>query len=71
MEFRFSEQALAFERAVDDFLAVEWSPEVRRRLDASPDRYAMEREFRRKLAERGWLTMSWPREYGGQERSYE
>ena len=71
MEFRFSEQALAFEREVDDFLAVEWSPEVRRRIDAAPDRYAMEREFRRKLAERGWLTMSWPREYGGQERSYE
>ncbi|MXY36675.1 MAG: acyl-CoA dehydrogenase, partial [Dehalococcoidia bacterium] len=71
MEFRFSEQALAFEREVDDFLAVEWSPEVRRRIDASPDRYAMEREFRRKLADKGWLTMSWPREYGGQERSYE
>ncbi|MXW25025.1 MAG: acyl-CoA dehydrogenase [Dehalococcoidia bacterium] len=71
MEFRFSEEALAFEREVDDFLAVEWSPEVRRALDASPDRYAGEREFRRKLAEKGWLTMSWPREYGGQERSYE
>ena len=71
MEFRFSEQALAFEREVNDFLAVEWSAEVRRRIDAAPDRYAVEREFRRKLAERGWLTMSWPREYGGQERSYE
>ena len=71
MEFRFSEQALAFEREVNDFLAVEWSAEVRHRIDAAPDRYAMEREFRRKLAERGWLTMSWPREYGGQERSYE
>ncbi|MYH67101.1 MAG: acyl-CoA dehydrogenase [Dehalococcoidia bacterium] len=71
MEFRFSEEALAFEREVDEFLSVEWSPEVRRRVDASPDRYAMEREFRRKLAEKGWLTLSWPREYGGQERSYE
>ncbi len=71
MEFRFSEQALAFEREVEDFLAVEWSPEVRRALDASPDRYVVEREFRRKLADKGWLTMSWPREYGGQERSYE
>ena len=71
MEFRFSEQARAFEREVNDFLAVEWSAEVRRRIDAAPDRYAMEREFRRKLAKRGWLTMSWPREYGGQERSYE
>ncbi len=71
MEFRFSEEALAFEREVEDFLAVEWSAEVRRALDASPDRYPAERAFRRKLAEKGWLTMSWPREYGGQERSYE
>ena len=71
MEFLFSEQALAFEREVEDFLAVEWSPEVRRALDASPDRYVIEREFRRKLADKGWLTMSWPREYGGQERSYD
>ena len=23
----------------------------------------------RKLAERGWLGMSWPKEYGGQEKS--
>ncbi|MEM7536995.1 MAG: acyl-CoA dehydrogenase family protein [Chloroflexota bacterium] len=26
-------------------------------------------EFSRKLGERGWLGMTWPREYGGQERS--
>ncbi len=71
MQFRFSDEALAFEREVNDFLAVEWSPEVRQRAAASPDSYEIERAFRRKLAERGWLTMSWPREYGGQERSYE
>ena len=59
MEFRFSEQALAFEREVDEFLALEWSAEVRRRVEASPDRYSVEREFRRKLADKGWLTMSW------------
>ncbi len=71
MEFRFSEEALAFEREVQEFLAVEWSPEVRRQVAASPDSYTLERGFRRKLAEKGWLTMSWPRAYGGQERSYE
>ena len=71
MDFRFSEQALAFEREVGEFLASEWSAETRRAVAASPDRYALEREFRRKLARKGWLTMSWPREYGGQERSYE
>src|SRR5512134_2799779 len=27
------------------------------------------RAFMRKLAERGWLGMSWPKQYGGQEKS--
>ena len=26
-------------------------------------------EFSRKLGERGWVGMTWPRQYGGQERS--
>ncbi len=28
------------------------------------------RQFSRKLAERGWIGMTWPREYGGQGRPY-
>ncbi len=71
MEFRFSEKALAFEGEVRAFLAAEWGTETRRQVAAAPDSYEIERGFRRKLAERGWLTMSWPREYGGAERSYE
>ena len=27
------------------------------------------RAMRRKLADRGWLTMGWPKEYGGQDAS--
>ena len=27
--------------------------------------------FNEKLADRGWLTMSWPEEYGGEARSFE
>ncbi|HKK29352.1 MAG TPA: acyl-CoA dehydrogenase family protein, partial [Alphaproteobacteria bacterium] len=26
-------------------------------------------EFSRKVGERGWIGMTWPKEYGGQERS--
>lgn len=29
----------------------------------------VDREFSRKLGARGWLGMTWPREYGGQQRS--
>lgn len=29
-----------------------------------------DRAFSRKLADRGWVAMSWPKQYGGHERSY-
>jgi len=44
-------------------------------MDANPEQLSQtvdtpaKRAFMRKLAERGWLGMSWPAEYGGQERS--
>ncbi len=72
MEYRFSDQALAFEAEVNDFLDQEWTPELRAKIgDPATDTLDDERGFRRLLAERGWLTMSWPAEYGGQERSLE
>ena len=71
MEFRFSAEALAFEREVQEFLAHEWDASLRQRVAAAGDSYELERGFRAKLAERGWLTRSWPQKYGGQERSYE
>lgn len=72
MEYHFSEQALAFEAEVNDFLAAEWTPELRAKIgDPLTETFEDERAFRKLLAERGWLTMSWPAEYGGQERSLE
>ena len=71
MEIRFSDEALAFEAEVKEFLAKAWIPEIRRRVQESLEAYEEERGFRHKLAERGWLTMSWPEEYGGEARSFE
>jgi alkylation response protein AidB-like acyl-CoA dehydrogenase len=72
MEYRFSDQALAFEAEVNEFLSQEWTPELRATIgDPTTDTMTEERGFRKLLAERGWLTMSWPKEYGGQERSLE
>ena len=72
MEYRFSDQALAFEAEVNEFLSQEWTPDLRAKIgDAGLDTFDEERGFRKRLAERGWLTMSWPAEYGGQERSLE
>lgn len=72
MEYRFSDRAIAFEHEVKQFLNDEWTPELRARIgDPTTDTMPEERAFRRLLAERGWLTMSWPAEFGGQERTLE
>jgi alkylation response protein AidB-like acyl-CoA dehydrogenase len=72
MNFDFSPEELAFQREVEAFLAANASPDV---MDANPEQLSQtvdtppKRAFMRKLAERGWLGMSWPKEYGGQEKS--
>ena len=71
MEIRFADTALAFEAEVRAFLHAEWGRDRRRASDDNAEAYAEERAFRRKLAERGWLTMSWPAEFGGGERTFE
>ncbi len=71
MDFEFSEAERSFQGEVEAFLAEERSDDV---MDANPEQLSQtvdtpaKREFMRKLAERGWLGMSWPTEYGGAER---
>ena len=72
MNFDLSPDEIAFQREVEAFLAANASPEV---MDANPEQLSQtvdtpaKRAFMRKLAERGWLGMSWPKQYGGQEKS--
>ncbi|GIW13674.1 MAG: hypothetical protein KatS3mg062_1113 [Tepidiforma sp.] len=54
MEFRFSPEDEAFRQEVRAFIREEW-PKAREGAS-----------FTKKLAAKGWLTMSWPPEYGGQ-----
>lgn len=72
MDFDFTPEEQAFVREVEEFLRDNWSPDVMdpqaEQLSQTVDTPA-KRAFMRKLAERGWLGMSWPREYGGQEKS--
>ena len=71
MDFELGPEERAFEAEVEAFLRDHASPDV---MDANPEQLsqtvdtAPKRAFMRKLAERGWLGMSWPKEYGGQER---
>jgi alkylation response protein AidB-like acyl-CoA dehydrogenase len=81
MEFKFSEKEEAFKNEVMDFLKRELPPDWAERSMHWPGGYGtleIENEeflttayhFRRKLAEKGWLTIAWPKEYGGEEHSY-
>jgi alkylation response protein AidB-like acyl-CoA dehydrogenase len=66
VDFAFSPEVEAFRREVREFVAREWPEEKRRRASHDTEgAYPEEREFRRKLGERGWLAVSWPEEYGG------
>jgi alkylation response protein AidB-like acyl-CoA dehydrogenase len=72
MDFDLGEDELTFEKEVVAFLEANQSEEV---MDSNPEHLSQtvetppKRAFMRKLAEQGWLGMSWPGEYGGQERS--
>jgi alkylation response protein AidB-like acyl-CoA dehydrogenase len=68
MDFRFTPEQEAFRQEVRAFLQ-----EVLPEPPAIPEDawiIGFDREFSQKLAQRGWIGLTWPREYGGQEKSY-
>lgn len=72
MDFDYSAEEQAFVAEVDAFLEANRCPEA---MDEHPEQLSQtvdtpaKRALIGKLAERGWLGMSWPVEYGGQNRS--
>jgi alkylation response protein AidB-like acyl-CoA dehydrogenase len=72
MDFLFSPEEEAFRQEVSDFLDREGPQEWQKRKVSFFDMSGQEnwinihRDMSRKLGARGWLSMHWPREYGGQ-----
>lgn len=68
MEFDWAEDDAQFREALRDFLAEtlpdDWE-ELSRHGPGSDAQSEFSRSFCARLAERGWLTQSWPAEYGG------
>ena len=70
MDFDFSEEQVAFAKEVERFLDENDDPEV---FDLTRENMAQivdtpkRRQFMRKVADKGWLGITWPKEWGGQE----
>jgi 3-oxocholest-4-en-26-oyl-CoA dehydrogenase alpha subunit len=70
MDFEFSPEQRAFAEEVEKFLDEHDDPEV---FDLTRENMAQivdtpkRRAFMRQLGERGWLGLTWPKEYGGSE----
>jgi len=71
MDFEFSAEERAFATEVEKFLDAHATPDV---ADVTRENMAQivdtpaRRAFMKKLSARGWIGMTWPKEYGGQEK---
>ena len=77
MEFSFSEEEIAFRQEVEDFVNQELPPDWDDRVVFWPGGYGttpqledefqdVSKDFMKKLGQKGWNSLSWPEEYGGQ-----
>ena len=73
MDFGFSTDNDALREDVRQFIEENVTPEIRAEIAARATAETrgvpgpLEKEFKAKLVAKGWLGMSWPREYGGQD----
>lgn len=78
MDFRLTEEQEAFRQEVREFLEAEipsdWhgvaGPTMIEMELEKDDVWEMYQTISKKLAAKGWISMAWPREYGGQDRSH-
>ncbi|MCC7365188.1 MAG: acyl-CoA dehydrogenase family protein [Dehalococcoidia bacterium] len=62
MQFTVEPEVEAFRDEVRAFLHAEWDPSHGHDPGHDPDQV---KAFERRLAQRGWLTLAWPTEFGG------
>lgn len=66
MRLTFTEQHNALRNEIRDFLRREWTDEAEQQAEAAGEiASGHSPSFYEKLAEKGWLALDWPKEYGG------
>jgi alkylation response protein AidB-like acyl-CoA dehydrogenase len=72
MDFGFTREDQAFRQEVREFVGTHWGlGDTVGGIAAEDDEtWARGRVFAKRLQERGWLTLAWPKEYGGQGASH-
>ena len=71
MEFAYTAEQEALRQEVQEFIADNVDKDVREEI-ANTDEMsqgALVRDLRKKVAAKGWVGISWPKEYGGQDGS--
>lgn len=69
MRFDFTPEQLAFRQEIRDFLKSELPPESDDD-EVEPQDGQVNRAFSKKLADKGWIGLAWPKENGGQGLGY-
>ena len=74
MNFTFTPEQEAFRSEVREFIEKEFPPERRgmyrdflSMFAGGAEQWDFSREMRRKLGAKGWLSIAWPKEYGGRD----
>ena len=70
MDFKFSEEEIAFRNELSEWLKTELAERPSNENNEPDQDWAFGLQMRKKLADKGWLTMAWPEEYGGQGVSH-
>ena len=68
MDLAFTEEERAFQKTVRDWVAENYTPDLRARMAMSKNGYldkAGQVDWQKRLAARGWIAPNWPVEFGG------
>ncbi len=73
MEFNFGEKAEKLRAEIREFVKAEMPPHYIGKQfeeETTEEDWAFAMQMSKKLSEKGWLTLSWPKEYGGMAASH-